>query len=83
MMLQNKVSRYHVAVAAVRGGARVNEKVALVSHEKITKLQHMAQKAKEYAMAHGQGKLLGVPVMLCSTRRELIAFYYHRSCGCV
>ena len=56
MMLSNKTSRYHVAVAAVRGGAMVNEKVALVAHEMITKFQHMTQKAKEYAKAHGQGE---------------------------
>ena len=56
MMLQNKVSRYHVAIAAVRGGAKVNERVAVVAHEKITKVMHMAQKAKEYAVENGQGR---------------------------
>ncbi|THH08012.1 hypothetical protein EW145_g2997 [Phellinidium pouzarii] len=55
MMLSNGVSRFDVAAAAVRGGALVNEKVAVDAHIKIGVFMHRAQKAKDYAFEHGQG----------------------------
>jgi hypothetical protein len=77
MMLANKTSRYHVAVAAVRGGALVNEKVALVSHEIITKFMHMAQKAREYALEHGQGENF---VVVASVSVDADCRRFNRSC---
>jgi len=54
MVLCNKVSRYHVAAAAVRGGALRNERVSVVSHEKVSMFMHLAEKARQYAVEHGQ-----------------------------
>ncbi|EJD06948.1 phosphoketolase [Fomitiporia mediterranea MF3/22] len=54
MMLSNGVSRYHVAAAAVRGGALVNEKVAIDAQKRVSDFMHRAQKAREYAKQHGQ-----------------------------
>lgn len=56
MLLSNRVSRYHIAAAAVRGGAKVNEKVGIYAHKLVTDYEHRAQKAKEYAFEHGQGE---------------------------
>lgn len=55
MMLQNHTSRYHVAIAAIRGGARVNKRVEVDSHATITYVQHLAQKDKEFIYANGAG----------------------------
>jgi len=54
MMLCNKVSRYHVAAAAVRGGALRNERVSVVLHEAVSHFMHLAEKARQYAVEHGQ-----------------------------
>ncbi|KAL5525633.1 hypothetical protein ACEPAG_6969 [Sanghuangporus baumii] len=54
MMLCNGTSRYHVAAAAVRGGALVNEKVAVDAQKRVSEFMHRAQKAKEYAILNGQ-----------------------------
>ena len=58
MMLSNKVSRYHVAAEAVRGGALVNQKVAIDAQKRIAEFHHRAEKAKQYAHEHGQGMSL-------------------------
>lgn len=58
MMLCNGTSRYHVAAAAVRGGALVNEKVAVDAQKLVSEFMHRAQKAKEYALLNGQGQYL-------------------------
>ena len=58
MMLQNHTSRYNVAEAAVRGAAKVNDKVQVVSHEVIAELKHMAEKDKEYIYKTGAGAYL-------------------------
>ena len=58
MMLSNGVSRYHVAAAAVRGGALVNPRVALDAHKKTSDFLHRAQNARKYAEEHGQGESL-------------------------
>ena len=55
MMLSNQVSRFHVAAAAVRGAAAVNEKVAVNAHNLTSSFLHLAAKAKEYARENGQG----------------------------
>jgi xylulose-5-phosphate/fructose-6-phosphate phosphoketolase len=56
MMLANHTSRYHVAIAAIRGGARVNSRVAVDAHAKIAYLLHLAEKDKQYIYAHGKGQ---------------------------
>ena len=57
MMLSNRVSRYHVAAAAVRGAATVNDRVGVFAQKLVAEFLHRAQKSKEYAFEHGQGKL--------------------------
>jgi hypothetical protein len=56
MMLCNRTSRYHVAEAAVRGGALHNSKVAVVAHELVSYFKHLAQKNKDYIYANGKGE---------------------------
>jgi xylulose-5-phosphate/fructose-6-phosphate phosphoketolase len=53
MMLVNKVSRYHVAIAAVKGAALKNEKVRLNQHELVTTFERDITKTQEYVMEHG------------------------------
>ncbi|KZP31650.1 D-xylulose 5-phosphate/D-fructose 6-phosphate phosphoketolase [Athelia psychrophila] len=48
MMLCNKTSRYHVAAAAIRAGAKHNPAVAVDSHEMAMFMMHMAAKDREY-----------------------------------
>lgn len=55
MLLCNNVSRFDVAIAAVRGGATKNPKVQVVAHQLIAGLKHEHQKAAEYARANGIG----------------------------
>ena len=57
MMLCNQTSRYHVAAAAIRGGALHNPKVALEAHELASYVMHLAQKDKEFIYANGTGNL--------------------------
>ena len=56
MMLRNRVSRYHVAEAAIKGAAKRNEKVKLDMHETLSTLHHDLVKTQEYIMATGKGK---------------------------
>ncbi|EIN09747.1 phosphoketolase, partial [Punctularia strigosozonata HHB-11173 SS5] len=56
MMLCNHTSRYHVAAAAIRGGARVNPKVAVDAHEVVSYVLHLAQKDRDYILKTSQGK---------------------------
>ncbi|KAH6913199.1 phosphoketolase [Coprinopsis sp. MPI-PUGE-AT-0042] len=65
MMLANHTSRYDVAIAAVRGGAKTNHKVASQAHELCSRFEHMARKDREYIYANGKGMLpLDTPVEL-------------------
>lgn len=66
MMLANSVSRYHVCTAAIRGASLVNEKIAIVSANWIGEYKHRAQKAREYALEHGQGMSKSLHVSLCT-----------------
>ncbi|MCJ1283516.1 hypothetical protein MMC26_002846 [Xylographa opegraphella] len=50
MALRNRVSRYHVAEAAVKGGATRNEKVRLEQHELLSTIRHEITKTQEYIM---------------------------------
>jgi xylulose-5-phosphate/fructose-6-phosphate phosphoketolase len=56
MMLCNHVSRYHVAAAAIRGGARVNSRVAVDAHAKVAYVLHLAEKDRQYIYQHGAGR---------------------------
>jgi len=53
MLLANHVSRYDVAIAAIRGGARFNPKVAADAHMMESYIKHAAQKEKDYIYKHG------------------------------
>ncbi|KAF8896623.1 XFP N-terminal domain-containing protein [Infundibulicybe gibba] len=53
MMLCNHTSRFHVAAAAIRGGALWNPKVTVVAHELESHVKHLAQKAREYILENG------------------------------
>ena len=57
MMLRNRVSRYNVAIEAVRGGAVVNEKVALRAVELSSQLRSMIREAQRVIYATGTGTL--------------------------
>jgi xylulose-5-phosphate/fructose-6-phosphate phosphoketolase len=59
MMLRNHVSRYHVAVEAVRGAALVNERVALRAMELNSELQSKIKQAQRVIYATGAGKFVG------------------------
>jgi xylulose-5-phosphate/fructose-6-phosphate phosphoketolase len=52
MMLVNKVSRFHVAEAAVRGAARRNEKVGVRQQELLSELASDIRATKKYILQH-------------------------------
>ncbi|KAG6902831.1 hypothetical protein C0995_010716 [Termitomyces sp. Mi166 len=54
MMLCNHTSRFDVAIAAVRGGAQFNKRVAVDAHEVVSYLKHLVQKEREYIYKHGK-----------------------------
>ncbi|KAF8223843.1 phosphoketolase [Tricholoma matsutake] len=54
MMLCNHTSRFDVAIAAIRGGAAHNPRVAVVAHEAESYIKHMAQKERAYIYQHGK-----------------------------
>ena len=74
-MLANHTSRFDVAIAAVRGGAHVNPRVAVDAHEKESYIKHLAQKERDYTYQHGKGS----PATLDHCFRSLILFLVFRS----
>lgn len=52
MMLCNHVSRYHVAIQAVKGAAKFNEKVSVRLVELVAEFQHRIKKHQEYILKH-------------------------------
>lgn len=54
MMLRNRVSRYDVAEAAVKGAAKRNEKVRVELHELTSRLRHEKEKAGQYIWQNGK-----------------------------
>ncbi|KAG6832793.1 hypothetical protein H0H92_009411 [Tricholoma furcatifolium] len=54
MMLCNHTSRFDVAVAAIRGGAHFNKRVAVDAHQMVSYIQHLARKEREYIYKHGK-----------------------------
>ena len=55
MMIRNRVSRYHVAEAAIKGAAKRNEKIRLDMHEMLSNLQHDLVKTQQYIMSTSRG----------------------------
>ncbi|KAI0321766.1 XFP N-terminal domain-containing protein [Amylostereum chailletii] len=53
MMLANCTSRYHVAAAAVRGGALHNNKVQTQAHQLASEFMHMAEKDRNFIYESG------------------------------
>jgi len=64
-MLVNHTSRYHVAAAAVCGGAKHNARIRTDATELAARFMHMAQKDHEYIHQHGEGKSDLRPVVRC------------------
>lgn len=58
MMLCNKTSRYHVAAAAIRGGAFHNPNVSINAHEMASYVMHLAQKDNDYIQTNGKGQII-------------------------
>ncbi|KAI5808910.1 putative D-xylulose 5-phosphate/D-fructose 6-phosphate phosphoketolase [Peziza echinospora] len=54
MMLRNHVSRYHVAIHAIRGAARFNKQVELDQHTAISTIEHEITEHKKYILKHGK-----------------------------
>lgn len=61
MMLVNHVSRYHVAMQAVRGAARWNEKVSTRLIELLAELQHSVKRCRKYILEHKEGEYFWCP----------------------
>ncbi|KAH9945234.1 phosphoketolase [Epithele typhae] len=53
MMVLNKTSRYDLATEAIRSAALLNPRVEIDAHKTISHILHLAQKDKDYIMAHG------------------------------
>jgi xylulose-5-phosphate/fructose-6-phosphate phosphoketolase len=54
MMLRNGVSRYHIMEAAIKGGARGNEKVSLDMVALLAEVKHQVVKVQEYILKTGK-----------------------------
>lgn len=54
MMLVNHVSRYHVMEYALRGGAKVNEKIKARLVPLLADIEHRIQKTRDYIFAEGK-----------------------------
>lgn len=76
MMLLNHTSRYHVAIKAVQGGARRNEKVQLRMHELVSELNHKIRETQEYIVEKKTGKPM-ISVISCCV---LLNAVVNRSC---
>ena len=55
MMLVNQVSRFHVAKAAIKGGAMRNKKVRIQQHELLSQLDHDIVATRKYIIANRKG----------------------------
>lgn len=54
MMIRNRVSRYHVAEAAIRGGSVNNDRIRLEMHKTISGIRHDLTKLQEGIMKTGK-----------------------------
>jgi xylulose-5-phosphate/fructose-6-phosphate phosphoketolase len=57
MMLVNGTSRYHVAIQALKGAAKRNEKVRLRLHELTSELTGRISEVTKFILAEKTGKL--------------------------
>jgi len=55
MMIRNNVSRYDVAIHAIRAGGQVNSKVAPQQHELVSNIKHTMNKTQEFILETGTG----------------------------
>lgn len=55
MMLVNHVSRYHVAMQAVRGAAKCNQTVSMRLTELLAELQQKIKHSQKYILEHKEG----------------------------
>jgi xylulose-5-phosphate/fructose-6-phosphate phosphoketolase len=55
MVIRNRTSRYHVAEAAIRGGAERNEVVRMKKQKLLSQIQHDLAKTQQFIKCHGQG----------------------------
>lgn len=53
-MLSNNISRYHIMEAAMKGGAKRNEKVALDMTGLLGEIRHQVSKVQECIMSTGE-----------------------------
>lgn len=58
MMIQNLVSRYHVAKAAVRGAAKQQERIRVREHMLLTELDHDIVQVRKHIMKHKKGMMI-------------------------
>lgn len=56
LLMLNHLSRYHVAIEAVRGASLFNKKVALEQTVIVAELNHKIAKHRQYIYEHGEGK---------------------------
>lgn len=56
MMIVNSTSRYHVAKAALSGGAKRNEKIRIIHQELKSELEHNIVETRKYIMANHEGE---------------------------
>jgi len=68
MMIANQTDRFSIAIHAIRGGAKVNNKVAAHAHETCSYLRHLMQKEREYILENGKGTFVfsKISFQLCS-----------------
>ena len=60
MMLRNRVSRYHVCEAAIKGAAKTNERIKLDMHELLTGIGHEMKKIQEEIFETGTGTFVPI-----------------------
>jgi xylulose-5-phosphate/fructose-6-phosphate phosphoketolase len=63
MMLLNHTSRFHVAIKAVQGGAKRNEKVRARMHELVSELNHEIRETQKYIVEMKAGTLQNLELM--------------------
>ena len=56
MMLMNETSRYHVAMQAIKGAAKTNERVRLRLHELTSELDSIIKRTQDYIVANKTGE---------------------------
>lgn len=65
MVIRNRCSRYDVALAAIRGGAKANKEIAGEMAKLCGKVEADMSKAQEYILATGKGTYFPFLPLLC------------------